>query len=349
MSSKTKNAKKKISFSDDVHESYVDSKGNVINWEPSNPEAKDRHWAFVAWDWTDDKLKHLMSNELKSRRYIICGEEICPTTGRRHLQSYVIWENPVSWKTCCERLNLHKFWCKIKYKFSSDQNNIDYCSKDKNFHEAGERLHQGMTSDVHEALETLKVKGLHKTALQFPDVGFKSPQGLKFMNEVYAKERSLTWREISCDIIYGPTRSGKTSLVYKKHGYENVYSLPEPGGTELWFDGYDGEPVLLIDEFTGWIKFNLLLKILDNQPLQIKIKGGYTYAQWSKVYIVSNVPPQYWYPNVLEERKEAYKSRITNTIYKGFENVSEEQYLDKFKKQTRNKSVFVDSDTDDVN
>lgn len=114
------------------------------------------------------------------------------------------------------------------------------------------------------------------------------------------EQRRSQWRRtlrpnLEVNVIYGDAGTGKTRSVYDTEGIENIYTLTECHNGNVWFDGYDYEPILLIDDFRGWIKFTMLLKLLDIYPIKLPIKGSYEYAAWSKVYITSNHPIEEWY------------------------------------------------------
>ena len=88
-------------------------------------------------------------------------------------------------------------------------------------------------------------------------------------------------------LLWGTSGAGKTRYVHDMWG-EEVYTLA--GQKPLWFDGYDGQKVLLIDEFEGVEEFGRsnLLKCLDIYPYYAPVKGGFVCAQWEKVYITGN-------------------------------------------------------------
>lgn len=119
---------------------------------------------------------------------------------------------------------------------------------------------------------------------------------LEAVRERDRQELKRNMRESLEVVVYwGDPGAGKTRAVYDTEGIDNVYALTECSNGNVWFDGYEKEPVLLIDDFRGWIKFQQLLKILDIYPLRIPIKGSYDYAAWTKVYITSNHSPDSWY------------------------------------------------------
>jgi len=89
---------------------------------------------------------------------------------------------------------------------------------------------------------------------------------------------------------------------------ENIFKID--GDDTLWWDGYQGQKILLIDDFYGTIKYGKLLNILDIYPLRLPTKGGHTYANWEKIYITSNDKPDKWYQKGLTPALE----RRLNTI-----------------------------------
>lgn len=105
-----------------------------------------------------------------------------------------------------------------------------------------------------------------------------------------------TSRNIKTTVLYGETGVGKTRLIY--HHYPHLYRLC-PSGTNQWFDGYQNQKVLLLDDFFGSsMSYTHLLQLLDRYYIRLQTKGGHTIGQWSRIFITSNNHPNDWYPNV---------------------------------------------------
>ena len=72
----------------------------------------------------------------------------------------------------------------------------------------------------------------------------------------------------------------------------------EPKGK--WWDGYEGQDVVVIDEFYGWFEWDYLLRLTDRYPLILEgkaISGGFQFT--SKIIIfTSNKHWNNWYPNI---------------------------------------------------
>lgn len=68
----------------------------------------------------------------------------------------------------------------------------------------------------------------------------------------------------------------------------------------------------MIDEFYGsWMKYNVLLRVLDGHPLRLEVKGGFTWAAYTHVFITSNACVGAWYHR---DDISALKRRITEVI-----------------------------------
>ena len=109
------------------------------------------------------------------------------------------------------------------------------------------------------------------------------------------------WRNVEVTLLWGVTGSGKTRKVMEM---DNVYKIDPP---YKWFDGYEGEDILLIDDYKkGSIDRGLFLNLLDGYRLRLETKGGHTWALWTKVYITSNYDTASW--------DEAMKRRVTSVV-----------------------------------
>ena len=112
--------------------------------------------------------------------------------------------------------------------------------------------------------------------------------------------------------IYGSAGCGKTSYVFNKHGYDDVYRTTnyEFG----WVDDYNGEKVLFLDEFRSSFKISEILDYLDGQPIRIHGRHFNRVACYDTVYIVSNIPLTEQYTKIQQSEPAtwaAFLRRIT--------------------------------------
>ncbi len=64
-----------------------------------------------------------------------------------------------------------------------------------------------------------------------------------------------------------------------------------------WWDGYEGQPDVVIDDYYGWLPFDTLLRLLDRYPMIVETKGGHAQFVAKTIIITSNKKPEEWYTN----------------------------------------------------
>lgn len=212
----------------------------------------------------------------------------------KHLQGYIELKNQMAFNKVRKWFPWH-----IEQRKGSQQEAIDYCQKaDSRIDgpwEWGTRKVMGSRTDIKTAYAMVSTgKRKRDVAEAMPMVDAKYHRALDRYRSLVERDESKLFRELSVTVLYGSPGSGKTRYVVDQ--YPDCYILNQPE-SQLWWDGYEGEDVLLIDDFYGWIKWGGLLKILDGYCLRLAIKGSHTYAKWSKIFITSNDHPSLWYPN----------------------------------------------------
>ena len=120
------------------------------------------------------------------------------------------------------------------------------------------------------------------------------------------KEKRKGFRAVETEVLSGPTGCGKTRRAMES---DNVYKIE--GSSLQWWDGYEGESTILIDEYSNDVPITKLLNILDGYELRLPIKGGFTYANWNKVYITTNLKKSELHNNAKPEHINALNRRIT--------------------------------------
>lgn len=65
-----------------------------------------------------------------------------------------------------------------------------------------------------------------------------------------------------------------------------------------WWDGYANHEHVVIDEFYGWLPFDLLLRLCDRYPLLVETKGGQVQFSANTIVITTNKRPTEWYTNM---------------------------------------------------
>jgi len=232
--------------------------------------------------------------------YQVYGYETCPTTGRKHLQGYTYFSNPHSLNKFSESLgNCHV----EKQTKGTPKQAADYCKEDGDWRERGTPPTQGKRTDWEAAVSALKTKDVLEVILEQPQLA-PAQRALREIKSMYLKPLH---REVNVYVLYGAAGSGKTRWAYDFD--KDLYKKPVGD----WYDGYQGQKTLLLDDFYGWIKYHDLLHVCDRYPLNCPVKGGYVWAQWDTVIITSNDPPQLWYKE--KGLTPALRRRIKKILY----------------------------------
>lgn len=265
-----------------------------------------RSWCFTLFDvaWS---VKDAQQSEIK---YLIYQKEKCPTSNREHYQGYCELLSKVGIKKFKSILNSESAHVESR-KGTRDQARA-YCQKedtriDGPFEYGVWEHSQGHRSDL-DTLVTCVKEGLTDLQLldKIPSTFARYYKTVDKIRSVLDKEKSRDFRKLKVYVYWGAPGTGKTRTVYTKGPVYNY------NWRAKWWDGYEGEDILLIDDFNGNYDFELLLNILDGYQLRLEIKGSHTYARYTQVYLTSNFPPDKWYP--FQENIAALYRRITEII-----------------------------------
>lgn len=138
------------------------------------------------------------------------------------------------------------------------------------------------------------------------------------------------WRELKVVYIWGTTGAGKTRYVMDTYGYRNVYRV-----TDYYhpFDHYQGEDVVIFEEFRSSLYAGDMLKYLDGYPVKLPARYNNKTACFTKVYIISNIDIRNQYPTLQREESEtwnAFLRRINEVWYtcgKEFQKFETSKYI----------------------
>lgn len=159
---------------------------------------------------------------------------------------------------------------------------------------------------------------------------FKNRVYWKVMQFLSSLEKRSQWilteslpkcRNVEVWVVWGDPGVGKTYSITQRYPPNDVYRWTLSMGQ--WWDGYLGQRVLIVDDFGNrdgngrWpLAPSFMLDVLQGYRMQVPVKGGFRYARWELVYIISNFSPGTWYSTwagVAPELKAAFFSRIPET------------------------------------
>lgn len=229
----------------------------------------------------------------KKAIYMIVGKETCPTTGTPHLQGFIRLKNAMTFNNIKSALpRAH-----IVVANGSDAENKAYCSKENNILiETGTPSEgQGKRTDLKEIAQLIKNKqvSIEDIMFDYPDMYLRYSRSFEKMFNAVLVPRSeppkVFWR-------WGLAGLGKTRYCIDNHPSHFIKD-----GT-MWWDGYNQQEAIIIDDFDNQIPYRTLLRMLDRYQYQGQVKGGYVQINSPYIYITCEYPPTtYWADNELAQ------------------------------------------------
>ena len=251
--------------------------------------SRSRCYAITYFNFDDSSLDKLKTESRLT--YCIFGREVCPKTGREHLQGYVQFKEKVAFSTMCDLLNNKAH---IEPAIASDSANFKYCSKEGNlFYENGVRKKQGQRNDIHSACQMIQEgSSMKEVALLNPVPYVKYHRGFEKYKALMIEPRNSP-PEVT--VLYGSTGTGKSRTAREICPDAYIW-----GPEQLhWFDGYEGQEEAIFEEFRGQLPFGMMLRLLDRYDCRVQTKGGTIQFVSIKIVITSPVHPRQWY-NIFE-------------------------------------------------
>jgi len=164
---------------------------------------------------------------------------------------------------------------------------------------------------------------------EVPDAASKCQKFVDRMFTDRLKARARQREPPDVILYWGPTGVGKTSRaiseVQDMHPGEDPYDFiyfAELTGNQVWFDGYQGEDVIIFDDVgPGWfekpdrvVRPETMLRWLDRYPIRLNVKCDHSWLCASRIYLTSNLPAEAW---DFGHHHEALMRRLTHVEHIG--------------------------------
>lgn len=207
-------------------------------------------WVFTVQSWDEDDVAMVgdLYESDHNCQYLIIGWEVAPRTGKQHLQCYVRYREPVTFRTMQERLpGIHI----MPQKANKHVEAYCYCMEDGDWCEFGERPRQGHRTD----LEVIKHDFLDKKKPieQVADAYFSQWCQYRRSFDEYIRMKSLDRKFDTIAFMYDPYNSKHWEYIYKyKTGYTHVIEFTE-GFSPCIYQAYHSKKhdLLFIPETEG--------------------------------------------------------------------------------------------------
>lgn len=266
-----------------------------------------RNYCFTIYPEKEPEFK-LWEKLPETAIYMVFQYEKCPKTEKIHLQGYIEFDTPHRLKRAKELIGSNTIHLE-KRKGTRDQAR-NYCMKTDTRiagpFELGiwSNKSQGKRNDLEEVADAIKTGADYKTIFEInPGACIRYGKGIDRAIAAFEKNEFI---DKHVEVYWGPTHTGKSYAAWELCGLQSTWSKPKG----QWFDGYEGQENVIIDEFMGDIEIGLLLQMLDRYPLRVQTKGGFRNWKPKRIIITSNINPEEWYPGIREESKGALMRRL---------------------------------------
>lgn len=277
-------------------------------------DRQSKYWCFTINNWEAPNIALLQAFFPTHVTYIVFGEEV-GERGTRHLQGYL--ELPRKRRLNSVITLFRPIRPHLEPRRGTAIQASDYCKKDGAFHEFGELSdpRPGRRTDLEAVQESIRTgSSIRHISEEYFATWCRYEKGIRSYFNLRAPPRE--W-PTTVHVHWGRTGTGKTRTCHNQATEAGTTLYIHPGGA--WFDGYEQQPMVLFDDFSGsCFPLPYLLKLLDRYPMQVPIKGGFVNWAPRTLFITSNIDPDIWYPRAHEEHRAALRRRFTTvTHYNG--------------------------------
>jgi hypothetical protein len=252
-------------------------------------EERTRSYLFTWNNYTELDIEYLRNEVVKKSKYVVWGKEIAPTTGTPHLQGWVYFANGKSFNACQTLLPK----CHLT-PVAVDNGCAKYSMKDGDYEEHGVRpmtgkrksvaMNDGRAAKAAHIIELAQEGNLEAIKTEYPIEFISKYKTLKDIKKDYMKPVPDLSGPLTNEWRWGPKGTGKTRTVCLEYpGYYDKMC-------NKWWDGYQGEDVVLIDDLDENHKCLVHhLKVwAQHKPFIAETKNGAIKIRPKKIIVTSN-------------------------------------------------------------
>lgn len=300
----------------------------------------DRAWCFTINNPTKEDIDSVPL--ITSAKYVVYGEEIGTECGTKHLQGFIYFND-------CKTLSavkkiLPRAHLSVKSGYSKFSEAIGYCKKgqtadaDKPSDQEGGwgkftscpsptyRGYEAGTAPMDPSDKGVAERDRFQLAWQLAKEGriqeVDADIRIRYLTtlEKVARQYSQTPDTISGQLAHewhhGPAGSGKSCQIRGEYPADLLYIK----GVHKWWDRYNGQPYVLIDEWpvdASKELQGLLKNWSDRYPFDAEVKGGSCFIRPQKILVTSNYSLEECFFHDRKGLLEPLQRRFTEVVHVG--------------------------------
>lgn len=254
--------------------------------------------------------------------------EICPDTGRWHIQGCIRFGHPqpfayvkalldkAHWEPAFNPQKLWQYAGKLLTRVPGAQ-----------VYEHGVGPKQGERNDLHSFIEEAKGLAAGKATVEgLKDDHYKvEARYTRYFDRTVQRYLPERKDKTQVTVIYGEPGTGKSHFMREKAKQlmeelkttvEPFYPVEGNGNGLLWWDRYNGQPIVIIDDLDDThLSLANWKRLCDKGPAEFQAKG--VTVKWGARYLLvtaNKAPASWWHRSVPEDRMAAL-SRIDELQY----------------------------------
>ena len=238
-------------------------------------------------------------------------------TGYEHWQVFIRFKNQKRFTTLKSQLTKNGLkTAHIESRKGTVEQAIKYCSKPETRLDGpyffGDKIDtdtkKGERTDLQKLRDKVLIEGMSFDEIMLEDESGSAARYTQYLRSLIRardKRRTASFRHLSVMYLYGPAGVGKSRWALENNSDKSVYRVSDYSHP---FDAYDGEQVLILDEFDGSMPFTLLLNVLDGYSMELPARYENKYAKYTSVVIISNRRLGDLYTYLIEDSPERLRA-----------------------------------------
>lgn len=257
-------------------------------------DTRTRAYCFTINNWKKEEWDKCQ--KLRGCGYGCIAPEFCPTTGTPHIQGFVYFPNKKAFSALKKELpRAHWKICNgtpiqnRTYIFGPYDKDGKHKDANPDAIEWGEMPKQGERTDL------IEIRDRIANGTKVDDIAWENPMTFHQYGRTLTKLETIAMRRnVRTEMTEGIWYFGKTG-VGKSHNAFAGLNLADKSSYYVWnykdngfWEGYEQQPIVIIQELRGEISFSDLLLIVDIWPWDVKRKGTSPIPFTSKKVIITS-------------------------------------------------------------